>query len=59
MMSPVQDLVHAIKYIRLMERTLAQATESEVDCRYAFEKLRIENELLNQELVQLRARFGS
>lgn len=39
MVSPVKSLVSAIKYVRAMEKILAQSIISELDCRVAFDKL--------------------
>lgn len=53
MMSPVKNLVSTIKYIRAMEKILAQSIKSEVECRYAFAALQIENEKLKAKIIEL------
>lgn len=52
-MSPVKNLVSAIKYVRALEKILAQSIKSEVDCRYAFAALQIENEQLKARIDEL------
>jgi hypothetical protein len=56
MMSPVKNLVSTIKYIRAMEKILAQAVISEVECRYAFEELKIKYQATVDILQQTESR---
>jgi|HubBroStandDraft_5_1064220.scaffolds.fasta_scaffold46682_5 CRISPR/Cas system-associated endonuclease Cas3-HD len=58
MMSPVKNLVSTIKYIRLMEKILAQSIKSEYECRVAFEELQIKYQATVNILQQTESRVA-
>jgi hypothetical protein len=54
MMSPVKNLVSTIKYIRAMEKILAQSIKSEVECRMSEMQARERVTFLERTLLGLQ-----